>query len=81
MLTPTTTKTLQLNFLDGEAKNSSLTLTNVKEDLTAETVATAMNEIITANVFERKGVDAYNEARNARYIERTVTPLYENSTN
>lgn len=74
----TTTKVLRLSFLNEEKKKKSMTLANAAGDLTAEEVRAAMDEIVQANVFEKDGVDLYKVPDSAEYIERTVSPLFDN---
>lgn len=74
-----TTKTLRLIFTNSQNKKTSLTMPDAAEDLGEEEVRQAMDEIASANVFKRKGVDLYTQTNSAEYIERTVTPLFTNS--
>lgn len=74
-------KHLQLSFYNEEGATTNLSLRQMKEDLTTETVAQAMDKIVAANIFERSGVDMYKEPKNAQYVETIVTPLYDHSKN
>ena len=69
-------KTLQMNFGTAGDKKMMLTVDEPRENLTAEDVQDAMQEIITTGVFE---IDEFplNSAISARIIERTVTDLIE----
>ena len=73
------TKTLKLTFINGENKKTSLSLPDAAENLNEDEVRQAMDEIVQANVFNRKGVDLYTQTHSAEYIERTVTPLFDDS--
>lgn len=73
------TKTLKLNFTDGNNKNTSITLTAAKENLTEQEVKNAMQKISSASVFNKKGVDLYANVKSASYVERDVTPIFDDS--
>ena len=75
----TTTKTLKLTFINGQNKKASLTIPDAASDLKPEEVRQAMDTIVQANVFNRKGVDLYNQTHSAEYIERTVTSVFDDS--
>lgn len=69
-------KTLQLNFTTAGGKKMLLTVDVPREDLTAQSVGDAMQEIIVSKAFE---IDEFplEAAISARIIERTVTELIE----
>lgn len=69
-------KTLQLNFGTSGGKKMMLTVDEPREDLTAEEVSTAMQEVINAGVFQLEG-HSLDAAISARIVERTVTELIE----
>lgn len=71
------TKQLSLTFLNGEGKSTSLSLSEMNEAVTAEVAQAAMEAIVNENIFVKDGVVVYQTAKNARYIERHVTPVYE----
>lgn len=73
----TTTKTLELKFKTAEGKNRNLSLKNPVTDLAAEDVKSAMQTIVDTDAFEVKGVNPYSGLDSARYIERTVTDIFE----
>lgn len=75
----TTTKTLKLTFMNAQNKKASLLIPDAAEDLNETEVRQAMDEIVQANVFKRKGVDLYTQTHSADYIERTVTPVFDDS--
>lgn len=75
----TTTKTLKLTFINGQNKKASLTMPAAASDLKPEEVRQAMDTIVQANVFNRKGVDLYTQTHSAEYIERTVTSVFDDS--
>lgn len=75
----TTTKTLKLTFINGQNKKASLTMPDAASDLKPEEVRQAMDTIVQANVFNRKGVDLYTQTHSAEYIERTVTSVFDDS--
>lgn len=73
----TTTKTLELKFKTAEGKNRNLSLKNPVADLAAEDVKSAMQTIVDTDAFEVKDVNPYSGLDSARYIERTVTDIFE----
>lgn len=75
----TTTKTLRLSFQNGEGKSTAITLSNAMENLSSEQVKGAMTKISESNVFEKDGVPMYVQPVAANYIERTVTPVFDDS--
>lgn len=73
----TTTKSLRLNFKDAKDKSTSITLANALENLPADKVKDAMQKIASSNVFKKDGTVLYVTPVSANYIERTVTPVFE----
>ncbi len=66
-------KTLQLEFETQNGKNFTINLRYPNENLTAQDVQNAMNQIITINPFENITLTAI---AGARYIERQITELF-----
>lgn len=69
-------KTLQLNFSTEGGKKVMLTVDEPREDLTAEIVGNAMQEIINSAAFMVEDFPLQT-AVNARIVERTITNLIE----
>ncbi len=69
-----TTKSLIMDFTTELGKSAHITVTNPKDDLTAEQVGTAMDNIIAKNIFLTTGGDL-NGKEGARIINREVTEL------
>jgi hypothetical protein len=67
-------KSLVMSFLNTEGSKSSITLTAVREDVTEDQVAAAMDAVIAANVFQSTGGDLVSK-QGAEITERNVTPL------
>lgn len=67
-------KTLQLNFNTANGKKVTLTVDEPRADLTPQSVAAAMQEIIISDVFEVDGATLASVA-GARIVERTITEL------
>lgn len=65
-------KTLQLSFNTANGKKVNLTVDEPRADLTPQSIETAMQEIIDANVFEING-SPFATVASARVIERNVT--------
>ena len=74
-----TTKTLKLAFQNGKGKSTSLTLANALDNLETDKIKDAMKKIADSNVFEKDGVTIYATPVGASYIERTVTPVFDDS--
>lgn len=72
-----TTKTLKLNFVNGENKTTSLSLLNAKDGLSEEEVRQSMDKIVATGVFEKDGVVMYASPKSAAYIERGVTTIFD----
>lgn len=70
------TKTLQLNFSTEMGKKVLLTVDEPREDLTAEIVEAAMQEIISSGAFIIEEFPL-STAVSARIVERTVTDIVE----
>lgn len=68
------TKTLQMTFVNAANQRVTLSVQDPREDLAAQDVETAMNEIIAANVISSAGGDLV-AAVSARIISRQVTEL------
>ena len=73
----TTTKSLRLNFKNAKDKSTSITLANALENLPADKVKDAMQKIAGSNVFKKDGPVLYVTPVSANYIERTVTPVFD----
>ena len=67
-------KTLQLNFHTASGKKVTLTVDEPRQDLVAQSVEAAMQEIIASGVFELNGAPL-TTAVDARIVERNVTEL------
>lgn len=67
-------KRLELIFENEIGKNVTISLDNPKENLDANTVISAMDEIIAQNVFTSNGGDLVHK-KGARVVERNVTEI------
>lgn len=72
-----TEKSLRLTFKNADNKKVNLNLPDAAEGLDAQTIQTAMQTIVDANIFARDGVDTYAQVYGASYIERTTKPVFE----
>lgn len=68
-------KVLELNFSSAEGKNVRVSIDNPIEPIDAEEVKTAMSTIIETDVFLDSEGNALTEAKSARIVDRTVTPI------
>lgn len=64
-------KTLRMEFQTGEAKNFVVSLPYAKDGLTEAMVTTAMNALVTQDIF----VTAITGIVSADVIDRTETPI------
>ena len=64
-------KTLRMEFATGEDKNFVVSLPNAKDGLTAAEVTTAMNALVTQDIF----VTALTGIVSADVVTRTEDPL------
>ncbi|WP_243120274.1 DUF2922 domain-containing protein [Caloramator sp. E03] len=51
------TKTLQMIFQNQAGNNVTISLSDIKDDLTSDNIKAAMNLIVSKNVFESSGGD------------------------
>jgi len=66
--------TLQLSFTNADGRTSSISVADPKAGLTAAEVQTAMQTIISKNIFSTSG-GALVSIASARLVSRDVTPL------
>lgn len=69
-------KKLHLTFLNSEGKSHSLIPTTASQDLTADEVRAAMDQLCTLNIFDKDGVKLYQSVDSAKYVETVETPLF-----
>ncbi len=67
-------KSLSMSFLNEDGKKCSITLNNVKEDVTDAEVKAAMDVLIAKNIFTSKGGDLKTKD-SAHIVERTSSSL------
>ncbi|AKA67210.1 MULTISPECIES: DUF2922 domain-containing protein [Clostridium] len=67
-------KSLSMTFLNEEGKKSSITLNNVKEDVTEAEVKAAMDVILAKNIFTSGGLDLKSKD-SAHIVERNSSSL------
>lgn len=71
------TKTLQMTFTNSLGKKKTVSINDPKDDLQKSEVESAMNEIITKNIFASNGAELVAIA-GAKIVNRQVTELIEN---
>lgn len=64
---------LVLTFLTATEKKATLTINNVKEDITETQISDLMDTIVTNNVFEHKKYGSYISKVSAELTTRTKT--------
>ncbi|NMM61655.1 DUF2922 domain-containing protein [Clostridium sp. P21] len=67
-------KSLSMTFLNEDGKKSSITLNNVKNDVTEAEVKAAMDVILAKNIFTCDGLDLKTKD-SAHIIERNSSSL------
>lgn len=67
-------RSLVMTFLNQEGSRASVTLPNVREDLTEQEVSVVMDSVISRNIFSSSGGDLVTK-HSAQITERTVTGL------
>ncbi|MGI6486208.1 MAG: DUF2922 domain-containing protein [Thermoanaerobacterales bacterium] len=67
-------KTLEMIFLNAAGKNSRISVSDPKEDITREDVESAMNTIVSSNIFDTTGGELI-KAVSARIITREVVEI------
>lgn len=67
-------RSLVMNFLTAEGKKTSIRVSNVKDDLTAQEVKTAMETIVAKNIFTSKNGDLQS-VDSAHIVESSTTEL------
>lgn len=68
-------KTLELIFETTEGKTARISIDNPQDPLEGEQVKTAMENMISSNVFSDSNGNLYASYKGARLIERNVTEL------
>ncbi|WP_195962583.1 DUF2922 domain-containing protein [Clostridium tyrobutyricum] len=68
-------KTLVMNFLNGNGEKASIRLSDVKDGVTDVEVKAAMDIIIAQNIFESKGADLVQKD-SARIVDTATTELF-----
>ena len=71
-----TTNSLALTFQSEEGDKATVTLYDQKEDLTAETVMDAMNDVVAMEVLMSADGHLMNAVYGAKTIKRIVTTLF-----
>ncbi|MGY3765887.1 DUF2922 domain-containing protein [Vagococcus vulneris] len=69
-------KKLTMTFKTSSGKQASIKPTIAKEDLTAETVKKAMDDISALNIFAKDNVALYQEPKSAHYTETIITDIF-----
>lgn len=71
------TMKLQLEFKNALGKKHRFTPKLAREDLTAEEVRGAMDQIVQLGIFEKNGVKHCTAVSGAKYVETIETILFE----
>lgn len=69
-------KKLHTIFLNSEGKKHTLQPKVFDENLTADQVRGAMEKLIALDISEYEGIQYYQEAASAKYVETIETPLF-----
>ncbi|MEC6748888.1 DUF2922 domain-containing protein [Marinilactibacillus sp. XAAS-LB27] len=68
---------LELRFETGEGKNKTIGINKPALNLDVETVESAMETIVSQELFEKDGIKLFGSIKGARYVTRTVDDLFE----
>lgn len=69
-------KKINMSFLTAGGRKSTISLDDPKDNLIAETVTTAMNDLIADDVFEGPDGEPYASPEEAKIVETTETVLF-----
>lgn len=69
-------KKLHLTFTNSEDKKHKFVPRVASEDLTSGQVRSAMDQLTELAIFEKNGVQLYQEAAGAKYVETIETVLF-----
>lgn len=69
------TKNISMHFLTAGGKSAVITLKNAKTDVTHEEVSSAMDDIISNNIFKAADGTDFVSKDSAEIIDRNVTEL------
>lgn len=69
-------KKLHMRFLNADGVKHTFIPKLAAENLTAEEVRKAMEDITQLGLFEKNGVALFSEVESARYVETIETPLF-----
>ena len=70
-------KRLELRFESGEGKTKVIGIDRPAEDLDPAVVQAAMEQVISQDMFEDRGVKLFTKIKDARYVTRTVEEIIE----
>ena len=71
-----TTTELYLGFKGSDGKSKRLVIAHPEDNLDETTTRSAMKKIADAHLFEKQGIDMFNEQESAKYIQRKETPIF-----
>ncbi len=72
----TTTTELYLGFKGSDGKSKRLVIAHPEDNLDEATTRGEMKKIADAHLFEKQGIDMFNEQESAKYIQRKETPIF-----
>ena len=72
----TTTTELYLGFKGSDGKSKRLVIAHPEDNLDEATTRGVMKKIADAHLFEKQGIDMFNEQESAKYIQRKETPIF-----
>lgn len=70
-------KRLEMRFETGEGKTKVIGIDQPAENLDPIVVQAAMDQIISQDMFEDKGIKLFTKIKDARYVTRTVEDIIE----
>jgi len=72
-------KKLILEFTTNGGGTTTMTLDDVKQDLTKDTIGAAMQAMVDSGAFATSKGAAYTGVGSAKYVETTDTVLFDNT--
>lgn len=72
-------KSLELKFLDTEGKTKTLTIREPEANLDEAAIRQVMDDIVAQQLFENEGNQLYVQVKSARYVERLVTDVFDDT--
>lgn len=70
---------LAATFKNSADKNHRWRMKNADPNRSPEEIKTSLEKLSTVNLFEKDGVGLFQDVVSAKFVERTVTPIFDKS--